>query len=151
MEEKEEDLRCEICLDLIEEDGDTTNFSRLFDGNNVPSLLTSLGSIVEGFNSKSLVCQNCEDVAREIIETKEEIKRLETALSQTVSKLLDLAFRGQALLSRDLETEDVLEGLGLGPEADQQLVVKVLEENRLDRLNITNNVSALSQHYGKLR
>ena len=42
-----------------------------------------------------------------------------------------------------------------GPKAVEDggaaVVAVKLPHNRLDRLNITNNVSALSQHYGKLR
>ena len=98
-----------------------------------------------GLQSNGRVCSNCEDIAKDIIDTKLSIQKLQKKLSQTVSKLLDLALKGQKLLEQDLEDGGVVDG-----DNSSQLVIKIVED-RIDPFSVDKNPSCIAKYLGKIR
>ena len=103
-----------------------------------------------GLENRSTVCANCEDIAKYIVETKESIKELQKKLSRTVSKIVDIANKGQKLLAQDLETGGICGDGRLQGKSDKILIVKIIEDNRIEPLNL-DKMYASAEYLGIVR
>ena len=87
------------------------------------------------------------------METKQALKKMQKELSHTVSKLLDIATRGQQKLKEDLEEGGLC--LTIRPRIQRpkrkQIVVKIFEEDRIDPMNLHKNTNCIAEYFGKLR
>ena len=87
------------------------------------------------------------------METKQALKKMQKELSHTVSKLLDIATRGQQKLKEDLEEGGLCLTMrpGIQRPKRKQIVVKIFEEDRIDPMNLHKNINCIAEYFGKLR
>ena len=87
------------------------------------------------------------------METKQALKKMQKELSHTVSKLLDIATRGQQKLKEDLEEGGLCLTMkpGIQRPKRKQIVVKIFEEDRIDPMNLHKNPNCIAEYFGKLR
>ena len=93
------------------------------------------------------------ELAKSIVETKLALKRMQKELSHTVSKLLDIATRGQKMLREDLEEGGLCANIRPRTKSPmrKRIVVRIYEEDRIDPMNLHNNPNCLAEYYGKIR
>ena len=104
-------------------------------------------------NNRTKVCSNCVELAKTIVETKHALKRMQKELSHTVSKLLDIATKGQQKLKEDLEEGGLCLTMRSGTNRPKrkQIVVKIFEEDRIDPMNLHKNPNCIAEYFGKIR
>ena len=104
-------------------------------------------------NNRTKVCSNCVELAKTIVETKNALKKMQKELSHTVSKLLDIATKGQQKLKEDLEEGGLCLTMRSGTNRPKrkQIVVKIFEEDRIDPMNLHKNPNCIAEYFGKIR
>ena len=78
---------------------------------------------------------------------------MQKELSHTVSKLLDIATRGQKMLEEDLEDGGLCctNTPNTKSQKSNQLTVKIFEEDRVDPMNLHKNATCIAEYSGKIR
>ena len=107
----------------------------------------SIAKVVEGVLgviTNPIMCSTCQDVASEIAKTKESIRNLQQQLALAVGRLSDLATLGKRLVE-----EDIAQG-GLCSLDGDSVVVRVVEEGRLDPALPALGLPVLAQYRGRL-
>ena len=107
----------------------------------------SIAKVVEGVLgviTNPIMCSTCQDVASEIAKTKESIRNLQQQLALAVGRLSDLATLGKRLME-----EDITQG-GLCSFDGDSVVVRVVEEGRLDPALPALGLPVLAQYRGRL-
>ena len=99
---------------------------------------------VLGIPTSPNMCSTCQEVASDIAKTKESIRNLQHQLTLAVGRLSDLASLGKRLAE-----EDIVQG-GLCSSDGSSVVVRVVEEGRLDPALPHLGLSVVAQHRGKL-
>ena len=104
-------------------------------------------------NNNRKVCANCVELAKTIVETKYALKKMQKELSHTVSKLLDIATKGQQKLKEDLEEGGLCLTMkpGIHRPKRKQILVKIFEEDRIDPMNLHKNTNCIAEYFGKIR
>ena len=83
------------------------------------------------------------------MKAKQAITKLHRRLTQAVSKLADFAILGQKILEEDLLEGGLTEILADGDQT-HSLVVKVLEDSRLDLTTLGRDTSELTKYAGQM-
>ena len=107
----------------------------------------SMAKVIEGvlgMPTSPNLCPTCQEVASDIAKTKEGIRNLQQHLTLAVSRLSDLASLGKRLAE-----EDIVQG-GLCSSDGSSVVVRVVEEGRLDPALPHLGLPVVAQHRGKL-
>ena len=108
----------------------------------------TMTKVVEGVlgipTGPNIMCSTCREVASDIVRTKESIRHLQHQLALAVGRLSDLASLGKRLAE-----EDIAQG-GLCSSDGASVVVRVVEEGRLDPSLPHLGLSVVAQYNGKL-
>ena len=78
---------------------------------------------------------------------------MQKELSHTVSKLLDIATKGQKMLKEDLEGGGLCntDGSGNNRSKRKQIVVKIYEEDRIDPMLLHKTPNCIAEYFGEIR